>query len=190
VLINNIASNNEWNGIYISDSNNNILTNNIVSNNKNWGIYLEYSNSNLIYNNIFNNPNNVYVYKGTNTWNIIKTPGRNIIGGNYLGGNAWLKPDGTGFSQTCNDTDGDGICDKPFKINDNNIDYLPLKFVRVKGDFNFNGRVDIGDVCYVASIVVGKKPQDLRADFNNNGRVDIGDLAKIAYYLMGKIDKL
>jgi hypothetical protein len=27
----------------------------------------------------------------------------------------------------CNDIDGDGICDEPFKIDDNNIDYLPLK---------------------------------------------------------------
>jgi PKD repeat protein len=60
----------------------------------------------------------------------------------------------------------------------------------VKGDFNGNNEVDIGDICYVAYIVVGKKPQDLRADFNNNGRVDIGDLARIAYYLIGKIDKL
>ena len=58
------------------------------------------------------------------------------------------------------------------------------------GDFNGNGRVDIGDVAYVAYIVVGKLPYDERADFNGNCRVDIGDLAKIAYYLIGKIDKL
>jgi len=35
----------------------------------------------------------------------------NILGGSNLGGNAWLQPDGTGFSQTCSDPDGDGICD-------------------------------------------------------------------------------
>lgn len=58
------------------------------------------------------------------------------------------------------------------------------------GDFNGDGEVDIGDVVYVAYIVIGKLPQDLRADFNDNGRVDIGDLAKIAYYLIGKINEL
>jgi PKD repeat protein len=61
--------------------------------------------------------------------------------------------------------------------------------VRV-GDFNGDGTVDIGDVCYVAFIVVGKIKPDMRADFNENGRVDIGDLVRIVYYLLGKIDKL
>ncbi len=58
------------------------------------------------------------------------------------------------------------------------------------GDFNRNGKVDIADTAYVAFIVVGKYPQDLRADFNGNGRVDIGDLARIAYYMLGKISEL
>jgi|GEM_PF-3392735 len=64
------------------------------------------------------------------------------------------------------------------------------EFVPVKGDFNGNEEVDIGDVTYVAHMVVGKIPQDLRADFNGNNRVDIGDLAKIAYYLLGKIGEI
>lgn len=55
---------------------------------------------------------------------------------------------------------------------------------------NGNGRIDIGDVSYVAYMVVNKIPQNLKADFNGNYKVDIGDLAKIAYYLIGKIDKL
>jgi hypothetical protein len=57
-------------------------------------------------------------------------------------------------------------------------------------DVNGNGKIDIGDVVYVAHIVVGKIKQNLNADFNGNGRVDVGDLAKIAYYLLKKIDKL
>ena len=60
----------------------------------------------------------------------------------------------------------------------------------VPGDFNGNGRVDIGDIVYVAYMVLGKVPVDKKVDFNNNGVVDIGDLAKIVYYFMGKIDKL
>ncbi|MFQ6071727.1 MAG: dockerin type I domain-containing protein [Methanosarcinales archaeon] len=60
----------------------------------------------------------------------------------------------------------------------------------MKGDFDGNGRVDIGDATYVAYMVVGKVLEELEADFNGNGRVDIGDAAKIAYYLVGKISEL
>ena len=62
--------------------------------------------------------------------------------------------------------------------------------IGIKGDFNGNGRVDIGDVAKVAFMVAGKVPEDLNADFNNNGRVDIGDAAKIAFYLAGKVSEL
>jgi len=60
----------------------------------------------------------------------------------------------------------------------------------IKGDFNGNGRVDIGDVAKVAFMVAGKVPEDVNADFNGNGRVDIGDAAKIAFYLAGKVSEL
>ena len=62
--------------------------------------------------------------------------------------------------------------------------------VGTKGDFNGNGRVDIGDVAKVAFMVAGKVTPDPRADFNGNGRVDIGDAAKIAFYLAGKVSEL
>jgi len=63
-------------------------------------------------------------------------------------------------------------------------------WVKKLGDLNGNGEVDVGDVTYVAYMVVGKVKPDLRADFNSNGRVDIGDLARIAYYVLGKISHL
>jgi len=62
--------------------------------------------------------------------------------------------------------------------------------VGIKGDFNNNGRVDIGDVAKVAFMVAGMVPEDMGADFNANGYVDIGDAAKIAFYLAGKVDEL
>ncbi|MFA5416374.1 MAG: hypothetical protein WC295_12855, partial [Methanoregula sp.] len=63
--------------------------------------------------------------------------------------------------------------------------------VGVKGDFNGNGFVDIGDVTRVAYMVVNRAPVILPgADFNNNGIVDIGDAAKIAWYFVGKINDL
>ncbi|UUX91880.1 PKD domain-containing protein [Methanoplanus endosymbiosus] len=59
-----------------------------------------------------------------------------------------------------------------------------------KGDFNHNGRVDIGDAAIVSYMVINKAPVDLKADFNGNGAVDIGDASKIAYYVAGKIPYL
>ncbi len=65
-----------------------------------------------------------------------------------------------------------------------------ITVTRVKGDFNDNGIVDIGDVSNVAYMVVGKAAADPAADFNENCAVDIGDAAKIAYYYVEKIPAL
>jgi len=118
-------------GIFLNVSQTNTITNFTITHN-NYGIYFhslqEPSTNNIIYNNLFNNTNNVY-FSGAihpNKWNVTKQVGTNIIGGLYLGGNFWAKPDGTGFSQTCTDSDADGICDSPYTISTNNTDYLPL----------------------------------------------------------------
>ncbi|HDO19835.1 MAG TPA: PKD domain-containing protein, partial [Thermoplasmatales archaeon] len=78
---------------------------------------------NLIYNNYFNNTNNAYD-DGTNTWNISKTTGRNIVGGPYLGGNYWSDYSGV-------DTNGDKLGDTSLPYNSsgnivNGGDFLPL----------------------------------------------------------------
>ncbi len=124
-LSGNNASNNNY-GIYQESSDNNILSTNYVSNNYD-GIDLYYSGNNLIYNNFFNNTNNYNIISASNNfWNITKTKGNNIIGNSYLGGNLWAYPNGTGFSQLCADIDG--ICDSPYVLDSNNIDYLPLAY--------------------------------------------------------------
>jgi parallel beta-helix repeat protein len=65
-------------------------------------------------------------FNGTNAWNVSKTVAGNVLGGPYRAGNYWATPDGTGFSRTCTDADGDGICDSPRSIATNNVDRLPL----------------------------------------------------------------
>jgi len=95
------------------------------------------------------------------------------------------------------DDDGDGVGDASF-TEGTMTDYHPLVspiddylvISNVKGDFNGDGAVDIGDVAKVAYMVVGKADADPAADFNENGAVDIGDAARIAYYFIGKIEAL
>jgi len=100
----------------------------------NWFLDNEYSLSfgsrvinNLIYNNYFKNYHDPYlVSSGVNLFNIGRTNGKNIIGGQVLGGNYWANPYGTGFSETCSDGDKDGFCDDIKNLGGDNIDYLPL----------------------------------------------------------------
>ncbi len=114
-------------GIVFYGSSNNTLRKNNISNNR-CVIDMYYSDNNILFDNIFNNYDNDR-YRcgwGINTWNTTRQSDTNIIGGSYIGGNFWEKSDGTGFSQTCTDTDGDGICDSAYVLDSNNIDYLPL----------------------------------------------------------------
>ena len=120
-------------GVSLYSSDNNTFENNTFSSNK-YGIELSSSSKNTIYNNYFNNTNN-FIFRGItyNTWSITKKPGTNIIGGPYLGGNFWANPSGTGISQTCSDSNIDGLCDLKYSLNTTNVDYLPLKYKSALG---------------------------------------------------------
>jgi len=116
-------------GIWLNLSNTNTIFTNRISEHKYWGIFLVNSSDQIIYNNYFNNPSGNAGSSGTcqnNLWSISKTSGQNIMGGPYLGGNFWGKPDGQGFSQITPDTNGDGFCDSAYTIFAGNLDQLPL----------------------------------------------------------------
>ena len=129
-LIANNTVNSNYDGIVLDDGVNNTVTNNTIINNTNEGIVFHDSQDNLIYNNFFNNIiNTQFAQQLTiylNYWNTALAGGANIIGGTYLGGNFWGNPMGTGFSQTCSDSNLDGICDSAYILATDNIDYLPL----------------------------------------------------------------
>ena len=116
-LTNNTINSNDR-GIDFDGGSNNTITNNKLLNNSR-GISGSPCEYNFIYNNYFNNIDNVGYFQGPNVWNLTKTPGKNIVDGNYLGGNYWNDYNGT-------DTDKDGIGDTPYVIDENNTDYLPL----------------------------------------------------------------
>ena len=118
--------------LYIASSKQNNITNCIIENHSNGGMKFTGASStgNIIYNNFFNSTLNYNDTGSTgNFFNITKTSGTNIVGGDYIGGNYWGYINQTGFSETCTDADGDDICDTSYDLNDGSYDYLPLRLI-------------------------------------------------------------
>jgi hypothetical protein len=100
------TSSNNGIGLTFWGAQNNTLVNSTIVNNTLYGIFFEdfaglYSQGNLIYNNFFNNTINYYSNDTSyinNSFNVTKTLSTNIIGKDYLGGNFWAYPNGTGPS--------------------------------------------------------------------------------------------
>ncbi|PSP89305.1 hypothetical protein BRC90_05385 [Halobacteriales archaeon QS_4_69_34] len=141
VLENNDVSGNNDDGIEVNDADRTTVRGNTVTGHGDntptdgpAGItFFGTSADNLVYDNVLRNVENVHFggnFAGNaNAWNASKSSGPNVIGGPTLGGNYYAKPDGTGFSQTCDDLDGDGICDSANGFgtgSDDNTDFLPL----------------------------------------------------------------
>ena len=130
-----LTANSNDEGVVLIGSLNTIKNSHIESNTP-YGIRLSdggSSGSNTIYNNVFRNNTNFYFSETiyANNWNVASTTGPNIIGGSYIGGNYWTNPSGTGYSDTCTDSNSDGFCDNPYVLptpgGPNQADNLPLK---------------------------------------------------------------
>lgn len=115
----NSAGSNGHSGIYMVTSENNIVSGNTMISNDIGILSMSDTRDNLIYNNYLDNPKNALDY-GSNIWNTDKTPGTNILGGPWLGGNWWSDYGG-------DDLDDDGLGDTPHHIPEmDNEDGLPL----------------------------------------------------------------
>ena len=167
-------------GIYINNCSSTTVNNSYITDN-NIGINIngdDGNEANLIYNNYFNNENDIN-FSGTvnnNIWNINLTPGKNIIHGLYVGGNFWSGPSGQGFSNTCTDNNGDGICDESYEIIAGNIDHFPLAYVYVEcGDLDASTILDYNDLQLLSDhIFTGTPVYEYAA--NVDGRVNINIL--------------
>jgi parallel beta-helix repeat protein len=106
-------------GVYFATSPNNTLSSNTVQySTGDWGLFVcGHSPDSRIYNNYFNETNMTIrrtLVGGPDILNVPKTTGPNIVGGPYIGGNFWGRPDKTGFSQTAVDKNGDGFADSAY----------------------------------------------------------------------------
>ncbi len=122
---------NQGDGIQITGSDNNITGLNIsnISNAYDgyYGISVEGGSNNLIYNNFLNNTQNVQVSSGDHLWNKTKLSSWRIDGrSGYSGGNYYTNSSSTGYSDTCGDSNYDGICNVSLTHASGDVDYLPL----------------------------------------------------------------
>jgi nitrous oxidase accessory protein len=181
-LSGNKASNN-GRGIHLGNSDRNKISYNTIISNEVYGLFIcPKSDENDVFNNYFNNTVNAEANNGTdNTYNIKRTAGTNIVGGPYIAGNYWAKPDGLGHSEITPDTDGDGIADKIYRLeNSDYIDHMPLVAVEVQEPIlpfaNFNASATSGYAPLSVQFTdLSENETENHWDFENDGILDSTD---------------
>jgi len=172
------TANTTFRGIHLDSSDGNTISGNTVAFNSVSGLFMcAGSDSNRVFNNYLNNTLNADINNTRNTWNTTKTAGANIVGGSYIGGNFWANPSGTGFSQTAQDANGDGIADSQY-AGIKYTDYLPLVLTSGKPQpvlpvANFNSNVTSGNAPLSVQFTdTSQYATGWKWDFENDGTVD------------------
>lgn len=174
---------NNGRGIHLGNSDNNKISDNNITSNEVYGLFVcPKSDENSVLNNYFNNTVNAIPNNGTsNIYNIEKTPGMNIVGGPYLAGNYWAKPDGLGHSEITPDADGDGIADKVYKLeNSDYVDRGPLVAANIQEPVlpvaNFSANVSSGrPPLSVQFTDLSENESEENWDFESDGNPDSAD---------------
>jgi parallel beta-helix repeat protein len=175
---NNISANN-YDGILLYSSSNSSISGNNITANSNRGIEFYFSSSynSIFHNNFINNAQQVYSLDSVNVWD----------NGYPSAGNYWSDYTGTdGFRGPFqNETGSDRIGDAPYVIDSDNADTYPLMnlWVRLPGDINGDGAVDIYDAILLANAynsTPGKPNWKPNADINGDNIVDIYDAILLA----------
>lgn len=159
----------------------NRISENVISESFNVGIRMYYyCDHNLFYHNSFiNNPVSLIndpEFPSMNNWD----------NGYPSGGNYWSDYHGTDVKKGSNQNEvgSDGIGDTPYLMDPINIDHFPLMqpYVKLEGDVDGNGRVDMMDVglaCTAFGSFAGNLKYDILTDVNLDLRVDLRDLGII-----------
>jgi len=177
-------------GIHIGNSDDNKLTKNSIYSNEIYGLFVcPRSDRNLIYNNYFNNTMNIEANNGTdNSYSKPRTRGENIMGGPYIGGNYWAMPNGTGFSETAVDSNGDGIANEKYEFETSDYfdslplaTYIPPDPVFPKANMSFN--TPEGYAPYSVQFTDLSENETSRSwDFENDGIIDSSDEVPVYTY--------
>ena len=156
-IINNGAGIETYHGDGVGIFENNIKNNNV-------GLNLFPGHVTAFHNNFISNPHQTVAYSiEENIWD------------NGCEGNYWSDSNGT-------DSDGDGIADNPYVIDENNQDNHPLMAPYLVGDMNHDGIVDDSDLLSLSEVYgaqLGGDNWNCHCDFNEDGIVDIYDLALV-----------
>ncbi len=122
-----VFDDNYYEVFFESSATDNLIHTNQMNSNGYDAFLFNSSVGNTIYNNYILADSILSADASSNSWNISKTPGINIIGGPYLGGNFWANSDGIGWSQNHIDMFGEGFVE-PFVLENFDVDYLPLAY--------------------------------------------------------------
>jgi hypothetical protein len=122
-------------GIYVGGESYFTLVNSKIVNSADYGLVFTSDEDmpSVFYNNLFNNTDN-FNFGGSvieHIWNTTEQSGTRIINSDVfseIGGNYYATPSGTGYSETCSDSDNNSFCDDAFDVagdGNNGYDYLP-----------------------------------------------------------------
>ncbi|MEN6518854.1 MAG: NosD domain-containing protein [Methanospirillum sp.] len=187
----------DYTSVELSDSISTRITGNQLTG-RNCGIHANGDDA-FVVNNVFKNHYGIYGVLSDAPLNTTPLPGPNIVGGPQIGGNFWANLEGTGFSETHLDTNGDGFCDEAYYNDMGGVDQLPLApwagpaVMTVPGgsglpadtntdglydDVNGNGRNDFADVVLYFNQVswISANEPVAAFDYNGNGRIDFADV--------------